>query len=70
MESIDRLFLYRVGGLLLVYVVYLCVSCGQSESSPPEPRLYRGAYEPVYVQLNNEQFERLIEVLTGDKHDN
>lgn len=61
-ERVDRFFLGFLAALAFLYVLFLCISCGNE--SQQAPHLRRAAYDPVYVQLNNEQFERLIEALT------
>lgn len=45
-------------------VIYIKIK--DEPTSKTSPHLTQHAYEPVYVQLNNEQFERLIEALKGE----
>lgn len=58
----DHFMLYWYIACISFCIVLGLFSC-HSKQQLEEPRLYRGLYEPVYVQLNNEQFERLIEAL-------
>ena len=60
--------------LTLMLIAIFCVASviyyiviKDEPASKTTPPLRRYNYEPVYVQLNNEQFERLIEALKGNK---
>ena len=48
-------------------VLYIVIK--DEPTSKTDPPLRRYNYEPVYVQLNNEQFERLLEALKGNTND-
>lgn len=49
--------------VLLGLVIYSAVRHEPPSELPKAPRLHRGLYDPVYVQINEQQFERLIQAL-------
>ena len=49
--------------ILLGLVIYSAVRYEPPAELPKAPRLHKGLYDPVYVQINEQQFERLIQAL-------
>ena len=50
--------------VLLGMIIFLAATREEHQAALPKaPRLHRGLYDPVYVQINEQQFERLIQAL-------
>ena len=60
--------LFLVAIFCMACVIYIVIKDERTTKTTTRttPPLRRYNYEPVYVQLNNEQFERLIEALKGE----